>query len=173
MAPVHAALTVNLNPGNYVSPEAQLSLTFSQIPFPGNLVTNYTFDMDQPNSYVGTFSGTSFFRSTDSPPVGSEIDSLSAGYYQTQEAGTNTYQGGAIAGTDNWIYITSLSDGVAWAQVEINGSAVTPIKYVYDTVDRTAPIALADAVAVVPEPSTFALLAGISVLSCILYRRKR
>jgi len=169
-----AVLNVNLDPGNFVSPEAVISVQDDVILVPGNTVTNYIANLTPNTSYFGRMGGLTFFRSTDSPDVNSVIDSTAAGFYQNQESGPNSYQSGAQQGTDNWVYITNLSDEVAWAQVDIQENIITPIKYVWDLSDRTAAIQLSDAVDAVPvpEPSAFALLFGMFGLAWVTLRRR-
>jgi hypothetical protein len=169
---LQAVLVVVNLPGNMVSPEATVVVTQDVISFPGNEIVNYGFTLNPSQSYSGRMGGTYFFRDTDTPDVGSVTDTTTFSFYQTQEAGPDSYSSGAQAGDDNWIYITNLADENAWAQVNINAGVITPIKYVYDSVDRTAPITLPDAVSAVPEPSTYALLLSALALVAVLRRRK-
>lgn len=110
--------------------------------------------------------GNIYFSQTSFDGTATSTAGNSTAYFSNNGAVIN----GAVAGSDNWLYIQSSPLNFGWVQVNVNPTnpvASSIIQYAYD--NTGANLSLADAksaLSVVPEPSTvFTLIGGLLALA--------
>lgn len=151
-----AALEVTEAPDPNVTPTTQIKVNLQMIP--GSSVTIASLDraMGADDGFFGRFDfnaqQTYFFRSTDTPPAPATATSVFT-YYSNND-GVETYNFGGQSGSDNWIYITQNTGTKAWAQLDINQTTVTVLRYVHDPENPLADFTLAQALAAVNGPTS-------------------